>query len=57
MGMRNAKRGFTEQDIRRIIENQRFLIRKYGDKSSNLIHEALKTLRWAFSQLPQEITR
>lgn len=51
MDMVNAKRGYTERDLRDIIEYQRKLIHKYGDKSASVIREAVKRLRWAFDML------
>ena len=49
--MARAKQGYTERDLRDIIEYQRKLILKYGEKPY-VIREAIKVLRWAFERLP-----
>lgn len=54
---KNEKRGFTEADLRQVIERQRFMIRKYGHRSVVMVHEAIKVLRWAFKRLPQEASK
>ena len=51
MNSTNVKRGYTDKDLRQVIDYQRSLIAKYGHRSSRTITEAIKILRWAFALL------